>query len=103
MGEDFLCSYEPQGAAVIEPLADPGTEVAWTPEAEARLEHVPAFVRRFVRRRAEDYARELNADAVTADHLQALARRRFGAAGPPGMAGTGPLPRPERPGGKGNP
>ncbi|MHA1570778.1 MAG: radical SAM protein, partial [Alphaproteobacteria bacterium] len=65
MGEDFLCSYEPQGAALIEPLRAPDTGVAWTLQAEARLTHVPPFVRRFVRRRAEDHARELNAPAVT--------------------------------------
>ncbi len=100
MGEDFLCSYEPQGAAVIEPLATSATTVPWTAEAEARLQRVPAFVRRFVRRRAEDHAREVNAEAVTAEHLQALARRRFGAAGPPGLVGDGPFPQPDRPGSK---
>ena len=55
----------------------------WTPEAEARLDRVPAFVRRFVKSRAEDYAREQGAQAVTAEHLQTLARRRFGENGPP--------------------
>ena len=83
MGEDFLCGYQPAGGAVIEPLAAPGAPLDWTPEAEARLQRVPAFVRRFVRRRAEDHARDLNAAAVTAEHLQTLARRRFGAGGPP--------------------
>ena len=103
MGEDFLCSYQPQGEAVIEPLPDPGTTVAWTPEAEARLERVPSFVRRFVRRRAEDHAREVKAEAVTVEHLQTLARRRFGAGGPPGATGGGPFPRPEKPSRKVNP
>lgn len=102
MGEDFLCSYEPQGAAMIEPLTASAATVRWTPEAEARLQRVPAFVRQFVRRRAEDYAREVNAEAVTTEHLQTLAQRRFGAGGPPSAAGSSPFPRPERPGQKAN-
>jgi len=40
-------------------------------------------VRRFVRERAEAYARERGERVVTAEHLHALARRRFGAGGPP--------------------
>jgi radical SAM protein with 4Fe4S-binding SPASM domain len=83
MGEDFLCGYEPGGGALIEPITAATGTFAWTPEAQARLKRVPSFVRRFVRRRAEDYARETGAPAVTAEHLQALARRRFGDAGPP--------------------
>ena len=93
MGEDFLCSYEPSGSTVIEPLLAPAAALNWTPEAEIWLKRVPAFVRRFVKRRAEDHARELHADTVTAEHMQALARRRFGAGGPPGQ-----FARPERPG-----
>ena len=84
MGEDFLCAYQPCGDAVIEPMPETRGGIEWTAEAEARLQRVPPFVRRFVRRRAEDYARETGAAAVTADHLHTLARRRFGAAGPPG-------------------
>jgi radical SAM protein with 4Fe4S-binding SPASM domain len=83
MGEDFLCGYQPGGGAIIEPLLAATGNFAWTPEAEARLQRVPPFVRRFVRRRAEDHAREVGASAVTAEHLHTLARRRFGDAGPP--------------------
>ncbi|MFQ6019097.1 MAG: radical SAM protein, partial [Kiloniellaceae bacterium] len=83
MGEDFLCGYRPRGGAVIEPLPDPTEDIAWTPEAKARLQRVPPFIRRFVKRRAEDHARDMGVTAVTAELLQALARRRFGAAGPP--------------------
>ncbi len=93
MGEDFLCGYEPRGTAVIEPLATPATALDWSPEAEVWLQRVPAFVRRFVKRRAEDHARQMHADIVTAEHMKSLTRRRFGAAGPPGAAA-----RPERPG-----
>ena len=83
MGEDFLCGYEPRGGAVIEPIYPAGGTIEWTKEAQARLGHVPSFVRRFVRQRAEAYAREQGAAAVLAEHLDALARRRFGDAGPP--------------------
>jgi radical SAM protein with 4Fe4S-binding SPASM domain len=84
MGEDFLCAYEPKGGAMIEPLCVKGTGLAWTSEAEARLARVPPFVRRFVRQRAEAYAHDLGATTVSAEHLRALARRRFGTGGPPG-------------------
>ncbi|MFQ5774494.1 MAG: radical SAM protein [Kiloniellaceae bacterium] len=88
MGEDFLCGYQPCGGAVIEPLPETGGRIAWSAEAQSRLRQVPPFVRRFVRRRAEDYARANGAPAVTAEHLHTLARRRFGPAGPP-RASTG--------------
>jgi hypothetical protein len=84
MGEDFLCGYQPGGGAVIEPLPDLGATVAWSPQATQRLEQVPAFVRRFVRQRAEAFAREQGEGEVTAEHLNTLARRRFGSGGPPG-------------------
>ena len=82
MGEDFLCDYRPAGGSVIEPTT-PGSDatLVWSPEAEARIGHVPSFVRRFVRQRAEAYARERGERLVTAAHLHALARRRFGVSG----------------------
>jgi radical SAM protein with 4Fe4S-binding SPASM domain len=97
MGEDFLCSYEPRGSALIEPLTTPDAALGWTPEAEVWLKRVPAFVRRFVKRRAEDHAREMHADIVTAQHMQTLARRRFGSTGPPAGSPAGAV-RPDRPG-----
>lgn len=81
MGEDFLCGYQPGGGAVIEPATAGGAPLAWSAEAQGRLGHVPAFVRRFVRQRAEAYARERGEGVVTATHLQALARQRFGPQG----------------------
>lgn len=78
MGEDFLCRFEPDGGAVIETLPDRGAAIAWSAEAERRLGHVPPFVRRFVRTRAEAQARAQGDTEVTAAHLHALARRRFG-------------------------
>jgi hypothetical protein len=84
MGEDFLCGYDPGGGAVVEPIGRTKGSIGWTEEAEARLRHVPSFVRRFVRQRAEAFAREQGATAVLAEHLDTLARRRFGKAWPPG-------------------
>ncbi len=78
MGEDFLCAYRPAGGAAIEPATLERAALTWSDEAKARLEHVPSFVRGFVRRRAESYVRERGDRVVTAAHLHALARRRFG-------------------------
>lgn len=83
MGEDFLCGYQPDGGAVVEPESADGATLSWSPEAQARLGHVPAFVRRFVRQRAEAYARERGESVVTAADLHALARQRFGSVGGP--------------------
>ncbi|MCG3201271.1 MAG: Coenzyme PQQ synthesis protein E [Gammaproteobacteria bacterium] len=81
MGEDFLCTYEPRGGEVIVPAVDtpshPG--LTWTAQAEARLSHVPSFVRGFVRQRVETHVRARGAEVVTAGDLEALAKRRFGA------------------------
>lgn len=77
MGEDTLCAYQPNAVNVIPDAPETAPAVAWTPEARARLEHVPPFVRRFVRQRAEAYAREKGFTAVTAEHLETLARRAF--------------------------
>jgi radical SAM protein with 4Fe4S-binding SPASM domain len=87
MGEDFLCQYQPGGSAVIEPMpARPG-DLAWSEDAEARLKHVPPFVRRFVRRSVESYVAEQGRGAVTAADMLAVAKRRFGDAGPPDFLG----------------
>ncbi len=83
MGEDFLCAYQPSGGAVIEPLETAASAIAWTSEAEERLKRVPPFIRRFIRRRTEDYVRRLGVRKVTAEHMQALSRERFGENGPP--------------------
>jgi len=77
MGEDFLCTYQPQGGAVIEPLGDVGPSLHWTADAEEWLGRVPSFVRRFVRRRAEDLVRGQGGHEVTADVMGELARKRF--------------------------
>lgn len=85
MGEDFLCAYEPGGAAVIQPLRESAVGLGWSAEAESRLKHAPAFVRCMVRQRAEDYVRDQGRDTVTAEDLAAFLRRRFGADGLPSL------------------
>ena len=34
MGEDFLCSYQPKGGAIINPIGPVGSTLKWTDEAE---------------------------------------------------------------------
>lgn len=77
MGEDFLCRYQPGGGTVIEPVSKEN-EIPWSEEADKRLRRVPAFIRRFVKMRAETHALEIGASIVMAEHLDELARRRFG-------------------------
>lgn len=83
MGEDTLCTYQPKGGAVIMPLMPAMGAMKWSGEAEAHLARIPGFVRRMVRRRAEDYVRDEGRSEVTKDDLTLLAKRRFGDAGPP--------------------
>lgn len=83
MGEDYLCTYEPMGGAMINPLGPVAGSMKWNDDAEEHLARVPGFVRRMVRRRAEDYVREQGRFEVTKNDLTILAKRRFGDSGPP--------------------
>jgi radical SAM protein with 4Fe4S-binding SPASM domain len=90
MGEDFLCAYQPKGGAVIEPLSLVGEAIQWTPEAEEWLQRIPAFVRRFVRQKAEEQVRADNGQEVNGAVMSELAKtasRRFGGK-PPATAGV---------------
>ena len=89
MGEDFLCSYQPQGGAVVQPLRSESGALCWSPEAEAQLARVPGFVRRMVRRRAEAHVRGDGRTEVTAADLHELRRNRFGDGGPPAFVKLG--------------
>lgn len=90
MGEDFVCTYQPEGGAVIEPMPDCGAGLVWTEEAEVWLERIPSFVRRFVRQRAEDKVRADGGTEVTAEVIGALAREKFkGRGGKPGKEAGG--------------
>ena len=89
MGEDTLCTYQPQGGAIITPMMPAGNTLHWSKDAEVHLARIPGFVRRMVRRRAEDYVRGEGRDEVTKDDLTLLAKRRFGDAGPPAFVKRG--------------
>jgi radical SAM protein with 4Fe4S-binding SPASM domain len=74
LGPDRSCAYEPEGAE--EPVEPPrevtygeaaDRELAWTGEAERRLERIPSFVRGVVASRLEDYARRQGKDRVSAE------------------------------------
>ncbi len=85
MDTDPWCVHEPDGAELIQPLAatnDDG-DVTWSAEAEQRLLRVPGFLRKMVRKRAEDFVRESGETEVTVAHMATLAARRFGDDGPP--------------------
>ncbi|MCP4983561.1 MAG: radical SAM protein [Gammaproteobacteria bacterium] len=84
MDADPWCVYAPGGGELIQPLAanDDG-DVTWSKEAEQRLSRVPGFLRKMVRKRAEDYVREVGETVVTVEHMATLAARRFGDDGPP--------------------
>jgi len=92
MEEDFLCDYQPKGGAVIEPQQEGAAALPWSVEAEARLKRAPSFLRRMIRKRTEDYARDNGHAMVTVDDMQKLMKRRFGNAGPrmkiPGRTGV---------------
>jgi radical SAM protein with 4Fe4S-binding SPASM domain len=76
LAEDPCCTYEPTGAPVIERVRDvtygmavaPG--LAWSPEAAARLQRIPTFVRGVVTKRVEDYARRRGAAEVTPELMR---------------------------------
>jgi len=84
MDTDPWCVYEPGGGELIQPLAvDSGDDITWSVDAEQRLSRVPGFLRKMVRKRAEDFVRESGETIVTVEHMATLAARRFGDDGPP--------------------
>jgi len=88
MDTDPWCVYEPGGAELIQPLVTAGhsDDVTWSEQAEQRLSRVPGFLRKMVRKRAEDFVRERGESVVSVEHMAALAARRFGDDGPPSPA-----------------
>ncbi len=77
MGEDFLCSYQPQGGAIVEVLKPSTASLDWTKDAEQRIARVPGFVRSMVKKRVEADVRSKGGSIVTADDLSRLAKERF--------------------------
>jgi radical SAM protein with 4Fe4S-binding SPASM domain len=81
LAADPSCVYEPSGdTAPIERLRDvtygmPAAPVMrWAPDAEARLQRIPSFVRGVVVRRLEDYARERGLSEVTVELMSEVRR-----------------------------
>jgi hypothetical protein len=56
-------------AAMVSGAAAAGSGVAWTPEAEARVERIPAFVRPMARQAIERFARDRGYGTVTGEVL----------------------------------
>jgi len=79
MDADPWCGHYPTGQPIIEPYVEPKSNtVDWSPEAEKRLQRVPGFLRKMVRKRAEDFVRKQGEATVTPEHMSALASQRFG-------------------------
>ena len=79
MDADPWCNHTPNSVTMIEPLVvETHHQVTWSPEAEVRLDRVPGFLRKMVRKRAETHVAELGDSIVTTEHMATLAARRFG-------------------------
>jgi radical SAM protein with 4Fe4S-binding SPASM domain len=79
MDADPWCGHVPTGKAMIQPLIEqPAGRISWTDEASRRLQRVPGFLRKMVRKRAESHVQELGDNTVTVEHLSTLAANRFG-------------------------
>ncbi|MCP3868442.1 MAG: radical SAM protein [Gammaproteobacteria bacterium] len=95
MDADPWCSHEPTGTPLIEPLSvQQRVKINWSEAAESRLNRVPPFLRKMVRKRAEDYVLQQGESLVTPAHLKTLASRRFGDSFP----GNRPIPASDSPG-----
>lgn len=79
MDADPWCVHYPTGEPIIQPYVAPSnTNITWSAEAEKRLQRVPGFLRKMVRKRAETYVREQGATEITTEHMATLAANRFG-------------------------
>ncbi len=81
LGPDPSCAYEPEGMRPpVRPArrlryGDPARrELSWSPEAEARLEGIPSFVRGVVAGRVEAFARERGYERVTPEVMAEVRR-----------------------------
>jgi radical SAM protein with 4Fe4S-binding SPASM domain len=81
LAADSSCVYEPTGdVPVVERLrpvtygAPASQTMRWAPDAQARLQRIPSFVRGVVVRRLEDYARERGLTEVTVELMSEVRR-----------------------------
>jgi hypothetical protein len=84
MAEDPLCTHEPgtfashpalKLAPPVEYGAPATTSISWTPDAEARMKRIPAFVRGMVVRAVEEKCAREGIAAVTVEILDELRSR----------------------------
>jgi AdoMet-dependent heme synthase len=79
MASDTMCNYHPKGDELINPLSDPVPGViSWDDAALTRLNRIPGFIRKMIKKRAEAYVLEKNESIVEVHHLEELTARRFG-------------------------
>ncbi len=79
MDADPWCGYRPSGKPIIQPLAEQEAgNIEWSEQASQRLQRIPGFLRKMVRKRAESHVQELGESTVTVEHLSTLAANRFG-------------------------
>ncbi len=78
MDEDEFCSYVPRTDNIIEPLQEFTGDISWTDEAHIRLQKIPRFIRKMVKKRAETFVVEQGETRVTSEHLATLSAKRFG-------------------------
>jgi len=78
-GEDELCSYEPHGGAVIQPLIEAERRpLLWDQEAINRLENLPFFLQKMIRTKVEQAAHDQQLDSVSLELMNSLRTKRFG-------------------------
>jgi len=78
-GEDELCSYVPQGGAVIQPLTvDKAQPLSWDKDARDRLEKLPFFLQKMIHTRVEQAAHDQQLDKVSLALMDSLRSKRFG-------------------------
>jgi hypothetical protein len=84
MAEDPLCTHEPgtfasHPALKLAPTVQYGTpastSISWTPEAEARMKRIPAFVRGMVVRAVESACTREGIALVTVERLEEMRAR----------------------------
>lgn len=81
LAADPSCAYQPVGDAPLIERARPVTygmqverSLAWTPEAEARMQKIPSFVRGVVTQRLEAYARRQGHAVITVELMREVRR-----------------------------
>lgn len=78
MGPDDSCVHQPDGTAAVIQSKDTTygapvrPDLQWHPDAQARMQRIPSFVRGVVIKRTEDYARREGHDLITLELLDEI-------------------------------